>query len=246
MILDILYPKYCYLCNKKGDYICDICKKSFKKNLPECYICRRISPDFRTHAKCKKYKSFERIFIAWEYNNLSSVILKKYKYKGVSNISEKLSSMLTDVIYINNFQKYLSDSIVLPVPSSKQRYNERGFNQVDLIAKSVSKNFNLAYDNTILYRKLQFGHQALRDRKERLSSIDNSFYIKDYSKLKSFKIITLIDDVITTGKTLENIRNLFSRECSFQAVCLFRGKPSYLSFGSSFLTMSKSSVDICL
>jgi ComF family protein len=161
-------------------------------------------------------------------------------------MSEKLSSMLTDAIYANNFQKYLSNSILLPVPSSKQRSNERGFNQVDLIAESISKNFNLVYDNTILYRKFQFGHQALRDRQERLDSADNSFYIKDYSILKSFKTITIVDDVITTGKTLENIRNLFPKEYSFQALCLFRGKPFYSSFGSSFLTKSRSSVDICL
>ncbi|MDD4381937.1 MAG: hypothetical protein PHE21_01160 [Candidatus Dojkabacteria bacterium] len=233
MILNILFPQYCYICGRKGNYICNICRKALKRNLPECYICRRISPNYSTHNNCKKYKSLERVFVGWEYNEMSSIIIKKYKYKCVYDISKILTDMFLDAITNSGFYKYLKDTLLIPVSSSFLRKQDRGFNQTELIAQEMSKRLSINYSNSILRKSIDIGHQSLRDRNERINYKENNFNLNKNINISTFKSITILDDVITTGTTIENVRKLFPRNITVQAICLFRGKPLYSTTISS-------------
>jgi len=90
-LLNFLFPNMCCICKRYGNYICDDCKKLLKRNLPECYICRRLSPQYSSHTQCRKCCSLDNVFVGWEYNHMSSSILKLYKYKNVREISMGLS-----------------------------------------------------------------------------------------------------------------------------------------------------------
>ena len=95
--LDLFYPKYCYVCNKQGEYLCKTCKKIFKRNLPECYVCRKISNGFKTHPECNS-KHLDKVFVCWEYNKESSTILKKLKYRQVTDTSEVLFDFFSECL----------------------------------------------------------------------------------------------------------------------------------------------------
>lgn len=230
-ILDIFFPRSCSICKRKGVYLCERCKKLFKKNLPECYVCRRISSNYKTHAICKKFNSLDYVFVCWKYDSLSSDLLKKYKYKGIYTISEVLLKFLVENFLNSQFKDVITDSLIVNVPVSSVRLHDRGFNQTEEFAKGIARNLDLKYSNDLLMRKTEYGHQSLRDKQEREYNLENEFYIKKGIDIEKFKSVTIVDDVLTTGATLESIVDLvrkhYNKNIQINAICLFRGRPRY-------------------
>ncbi len=232
--LDTIFPKSCAICGKKGSYLCNHCKKLFKRALPECYICRKISPDYKTHYECKeerKENSLNHVFVAWEYNSLSSILLKKYKYNYVQSISHTLIEIFIESIKNSTFDKKLKGTLLTNVPLAKDRLHERGFNQTTEIAKRVAEVFNIPFLEDQIIRKDSYGHQSLRDKDERKEIKEGTFTLRNSLSLDEFSSITILDDVITTGATLEAIslvlRKNVSKDTEINALCLFRGRPYY-------------------
>ncbi len=232
-VLDLLFPKVCSICKRKGNYLCDTCKKLFKRNLPECYVCRSISPNFRTHLPCRNNYSLDHIFVSWEYNSLSSDLLKKYKYNYVYDISPVLSEFFLESILNSNFRDVLKNSLITNIPISSNRLRERGFNQTYDLAKSLSNNLNLDFSPNLLGRKNTEEHQALKDKDERSKISKNDFFIQEVLDISSYQSITIIDDVITTASTLESVskvlKNHYGKELAINAACMFRGRPYFSS-----------------
>jgi ComF family protein len=234
-LLDTIFPKSCSICKKKGDYLCSRCKKLFKRNLPECYICRKLSPSYKTHYECSQGKEdsfLNYVFIGWEYNSLSSIILKKYKYNYVQGISETLVEIFIESIKKSTFERQLLGTILTNVPLTSRRLRDRGFNQTTKIAERVAEAFNIPFAKGLIERKEGSGHQALRDKEEREKIKEDTFALKNSFSPEGYSSITILDDVITTGATLEAIsstlrKNVY-RDMEINALCMFRGKPYYL------------------
>lgn len=230
-ILDVFFPKSCTICKRKGAYLCDKCKKLFKRNLPECYLCRRISSNYKTHNTCKKGNSLNHVFVSWKYDSFSSNIIKKYKYKSVYTVSDVLVKFLIESLSNSSFKEIMKDSLITNVPISTVRLHDRGFNQTEEFAKEIAKFLNLKYSGDLIMRKVEFGHQSLRDKEEREENLEKEFYIKKKIDLEKKKSITIVDDVLTTGATLEaivdTIRESYNTDIDINAICMFRGRPYY-------------------
>jgi ComF family protein len=166
---------------------------------------------------------------------MSSSILRLYKYKNVQDISEVLSVLFIEAIQKSAFANSLKNTLLVPVPISYLRKSERGFNQMEYITNEIGKVFQLDVRSDLLYCKNSNIHQASKNKMERYGSKENPFYIKNSNKSSEFeyKSITLIDDVITTGNTLEKIAQVikihYGMNTVVNALCMFRGKPYYLS-----------------
>lgn len=135
------------------------------------------------------------------------------KYKG----RHKLAGAFAEVIYgrmveelselklMENFTR----PILIPVPLSKKRYRERGFNQAELLCEEImkaDKNKYLRLERNILTKKRDTEHQArIRDRNVRLKNLAGSFAAAQSARGKN---IILIDDVTTTGATLSEARKV--------------------------------------
>ncbi len=242
-IIDILFPEYCLLCGKPGSLICDYCDKKLIPSLPECYKCRRLSSCYRTHTKCLDKYSLSSVFWAWQYNSLSSKFIKTLKYKGASSISDELTDLLVKRIKETKFLQQFEDPLLVPIPLHKKKERERGFNQAFLIGELISKKLNIPIDNNLLFRQIYSRAQAEKDKTQRkfLSEETFVFDINRYENKYHKKDIILIDDVITTGTTLDmagmSIKTI-NKDISVSSVCLFRGKPDYSSESSSTCLIS--------
>jgi len=165
---------------------------------------------------------------------MSSSILKLYKYKNVQDISEVLSNLFIASIQKSSFANVMKDSLLIPVPISNLRKSERGFNQMEYITKKIGEEFQLDVRNNLLYCKNSNIHQASKNKIERYESKENLFYVKSpYGRTQfKYRSITLVDDVITTGNTLEKITAVikihYGMDTVVNALCMFRGKPYYL------------------
>lgn len=234
-ILDILFPKTCSICQRKGTYLCSRCKKLFKRNLPECYICRKLSSNYKTHSECRELSpgsSLDNVFVAWEYNSLTSDLLKKYKYGYVYDMADILSEFFVENIFKSNFPKSFSNTLLTNVPIPNNRLRERGFNQTLKISEAISKYFDVPFSETLLRRKNTYDHQSLKDKGERKYISKEDFIVNSSSNVSNYDSITIVDDVITTGITLEcvsgRLREIFGKELVINGICMFRGRAYYL------------------
>jgi ComF family protein len=166
---------------------------------------------------------------------MSSSILKLYKYKNVQEISKVLSEFFLETILSSTFKKNLENTLLIPVPISKSRMSERGFNQMEYITLEIGRLFKLDVSSNLIFCRNSHEHQASKNKVERYSAKENPFYIdkqKTFS-IKQYSSVTLVDDVITTGSTLEKVADViktrYGRNTIVNALCIFRGKPYYLS-----------------
>lgn len=111
------------------------------------------------------------------------------------------------------FEKIKKYDTIIPVPISKKRLKERGYNQSLLIAKEICKRTNLKIMNNCLIKTKNIIEQSKLNKEERLQNISGVYNLKNKQLLNNKKIL-LIDDIYTTGST--------ANECS---KTLKNGKP---------------------
>jgi len=159
-------------------------------------------------------ESLEWVFPLYDYRHPPvKKAIRLLKYKGKREFAKifaeiiygRIMEELSDFIIFNNFQK----PILMPIPLSKKRIRERGFNQTSLICAELvklDKNQNFILEKNILTKIKNGEHQAnIENRQERLKNIVGSFSVKNPESIKGGNII-LIDDVTTTGATLNEAK----------------------------------------
>lgn len=197
-ILSIFFPTRCVACGKEGADLCENCLFAFPPAVREC--AEWIFPlfDYR-HPGIKK--------TVWS--------LKYNGRKSIANIFAeamygRILEELADLRVMENFHHPL----LLPIPLSPRRFRERGFNQAELICKKLTeldKDLNFALEKNVLYKPRETVHQArIENRAERLKNIVDSFKIGDAKTIKGRNII-LIDDVTTTGATLNEAKKILKQ-----------------------------------
>lgn len=209
MLLDLLFPKYCINCNKTGAYLCQDCTPKITRHLQVCFVCRKYSPFGQTHSYCKALTSFNSVIIATEYKNLVKKALVKIKY-GLNYAI--LNELLTQTLSSHKIQQFLRDQhidLCTEIPMHHYKQNQRGFNQTTLIAQWIEKNYHVPHQSVLT--KTQSTHAQMHlNRNDRLFNLSNTFEIKPNQNLHH-KNILLIDDVTTTGTTLEEAAQLLKK-----------------------------------
>jgi ComF family protein len=220
-IYKILSNDRCIGCSKKGTLLCYNCLNSFEQVLPECYKCRRISTHSKTHNICKYNNSLDQVIVFWKYNEIAKEVIKSIKYRGYTRLTSQLLKQTP------HFLKYLPrDSIYTSVPLHPSKENQRGFNQVDLIAKELAVN---KFIPDLIIRDINTKSQSSLSKDLRKSNVFEIFSInpQHQTTLHIYKNIVLIDDLITTGSTLDSISSLIKERhpnIGVSAIILFRGK----------------------
>ncbi|MFA6353342.1 MAG: phosphoribosyltransferase family protein [Candidatus Paceibacterota bacterium] len=204
-ILDIVFPIKCMLCGKTGVDLCLDCLKE---------------------APGAERESIKWVFPLYDYRHPTikkSLWLLKYKgKKRLANIFaeiiyDKILEELSELSILENFVK----PILIPIPLSSKRYRERGYNQAELICKELIKinhlrhGVNMQLENNILIKIKETEHQArIKNRNIRLKNLIGSFAVKNKEKnlnlIKNRNII-LIDDITTTGATLNEARKILKQ-----------------------------------
>jgi len=198
-ILNVVFPVNCLSCGKEGS---DLCLR-----------CLSDSP-------AAERESANWIFPLFDYRHIpvkKSIWLLKYKSKKrIAGIFAevmygKIIEELSELSVMKNFR----EPILIPIPLSKKRYRERGYNQAELICEKLveidEKNNNFKLEKNTLIKIKETEHQAnIKERRDRLKNLSDSFSVKN-SKMIEGKNIILIDDVTTTGATLSEARKILKQ-----------------------------------
>ena len=151
---------------------------------------------------------FEKHLYTFKYEELIRNLILKYKFE------EKPYLYHSFIYFFDNFQKkYFQNEnydIILSVPISKKRYKLRGYNQSSLIAKGIAASLNIKYENNILIKTKNTQKQSLLNKELRKTNVENSYKVVNEKIIKN-KNLLLIDDIYTTGSTLNECSRMLKK-----------------------------------
>lgn len=210
-VADFLFPKSCTGCGREGDFLCDDCLFAIPaKREHNCPFCRNKTPLGATCLSCARHHALDLLFAATSFRGNKTIesAIHVMKYEFVDALGSPLGRLLTDAV--SRSELPLPDMII-PVPLHPWRLRFRGFNQSSLIAHPLSErlapDLRIPVREDILFRtRFTLPQARSHDAKERKENLRGAFSLtKDRSARSALRgtTIWLIDDVATTGATLE-------------------------------------------
>ncbi|TVZ26452.1 ComF family protein [Gillisia sp. Hel_I_86] len=127
-------------------------------------------------------------------------LIHRLKYRGHQEIGTYLGAWLG--AELAKTDSYRGIDLIIPVPLHKKKLRSRGFNQVEKFGKEIAAALNIEYVDDVLLKTSFSTTQTLKTRIARWGNIEESFVLMNSERIKN-KHILLVDDLITTGATLE-------------------------------------------
>ena len=222
ILLNLLFPKNCLVCEKPGGYLCRRCLKSIPLQQKDfCPICEEVETfSGRVCNVCENTHSkiyLDGVIVSSYYHHpILKELIHRYKYNFLQELSDSLACLLKKkLLSLPEFP--WPDFVFLPVPLHFNRQHWRGFNQSELIIKNLKSqlatdNINVRHSFNLLTRHKDTQPQMkVKSLNLRQKNIANCFSLnKKFSQRLPSKII-LVDDVITTGSTLEECAKVLKK-----------------------------------
>jgi competence protein ComFC len=198
-----LAPPVCIGCNAEGATLCIACSTSEVIPFGErCWQCNMLSPKARTCSSCRRSGSPRSVWIITDYAGLTKELIQKYKFGHQRVASRSIAGLMAKTFkYFNTAQDInQAEYLIVPVPTATNRIRERGFDHAMLLAECLAKYLHLPCSK-VLGRKGQ-SRQVGTKRSERIAQAEKSYFTKNPETIVGRNVL-LIDDVITTGATLQ-------------------------------------------
>lgn len=206
--LDIIYPTLCMNCEmltaSHEDVICFSCQIK----LP--YISDAYG--FKTGIVSERLNQLVPVNIAYSCflsseDNMMQRLIKAFKYGNEIGIGRFLSGLMAE-----NFLQYMQHNqctfdAIIPIPIHISKRKKRGFNQSEIIGQALSEKCNVPLWTEVLIKQSQSESQTLKSRFRRMSELKDQFAIGRYDATLDAQHVLIVDDIITTGATLEKAIN---------------------------------------
>ena len=231
------FSKRGYTCDGCGvevfDYpkrrLCLECENALCKNEKNrCEKCGRATVADGVCLLCKrKLPEFTKGFSPFVYQDLTAILINRFK-NGERHLAYFFAERIAETLRKENVD--LEDGLIVAVPLTKEREEERGYNQAEELAKAVGKILDLPYDFEVLEKTRSAEAQKSLSFNERVENSKGAYHVRKRKAVKGKKIL-LIDDIMTTGATGSEcarvLKNAGAEEVFFAtAVSLIEVKPS--------------------
>lgn len=234
--LDLVFPVSCLNCRKlqtnqsPEKYLCQECfQKISPKTELECAFCSSRSQNGKTCLFCRQDHSLDYLWSAASYeNSIVKKLIWTYKYNFVPGIKTPLLRLLAKFIKQKRidkiFENYRKEILVTAVPLHPLRLNWRSYNQSELLAQELAQKFNLEVNFLTLKKSSNTKPQAeIENKSERIKNAQGVFACSNPEKIKG-KTIILVDDVTTTGSTLDQCAEVLKKSGAEKVIGLVVAK----------------------
>jgi ComF family protein len=201
-VIGLLAPPVCIGCNTEGRTLCASCSVAEIAPFGErCWRCGALSTKARTCHGCRTAGSPRSVWVSTDYDGMAKKLIQKYKFGQQRVAAESLAKLMTETIMRFNSNKDFTglNYLIVPVPTATSRVRERGFDHAALLAKSIA--IELALPCSKALGRLGQARQVGTSRSARLKQAEGSYYVRKPDKISGRNIL-LVDDVVTTGSTI--------------------------------------------
>jgi len=203
------------------DPLCQRCGRSFTSSVavqsatPLCRLCRLDTYAF----------DWARSFAVYSDALFEAIILMKYE--EVTALGKWFASRLSEIA---DFSGTAPPDVIVPVPLHVERRRERGYNQAELIARPLGGHFDVGVDSGLLVRVTPRPPQLLLSRSQRWKSVRGAYATPGGRRVDNLRIL-LVDDVFTTGATLDSCSRVLKKAGAAAVLALTVGRvvPAWLS-----------------
>ena len=196
---DFFFPAHCLICNGAIDdgLVCDDCLDLVVEiGPPLCPRCGRPTKKDRRCRRCKD-QSLDRVRGWGYYQPPLDKIIHQFKYDDRRSIARLLGRKVSTVI--RSDPEYREIDLIIPIPLHKRREKERGYNQSELLAQELGRELHLPVERGLVRIRNNRSQTGLTDQ-ERKENVRGIFRLD--SEIEGLNIL-LVDDVMTTGSTIE-------------------------------------------
>ena len=217
-LLAIVYPQSCRCCGSsvetyENGIACSSCWDStriFSGGESLCAKCGAFQENGRTgdEVRCRQCEDsfFDRAFAAGIYERALAASVLDLKRRP--HLPQRVRTAFLSAMHRADLA---GADLVMPIPLSRKRYLERGFNQAEILATIASRELRLQMIKNALVRKVHTPvHRVAMDKKARDSSVHNAFAVR-FPKLVGDRSIVLVDDVFTSGATVSNCAQVLKK-----------------------------------
>lgn len=216
--LDLIYPPQCIVCGQfDGDYLCQECRESIVRIEPP--ICRRCGVPCEEYLcrECRdRQQRFDYARSAGVFDGALREAIHAMKYRDCRMLAEPIAAIMTEQYARLGLPKTVD--LVIPVPIDRHRMVERGFNQAADIAAALSADLGLRFDDSVLAKPKRTAHQVEISLEERHTNLLGAFRVMKPG-LVVHKGVLLVDDVYTTGSTVNEAADALKNAGASEVVC---------------------------
>jgi ComF family protein len=199
--ISLIYPRICVCCGnslwKHETIVCHACSFRLPKTQFHLEPENPVSRVFHGRVQVESASSY----LLFNKGNKVQRLIHQLKYKGRRDVGIWLGEEYGRVLRNSPF--FTGIDLIIPVPLHKKRLMQRGYNQSDQFATGLSKTMQLPVENKLLVRNRATGTQTRKGRYDRWKNVEDLFSVVRPERITGMHIL-LVDDVITTGATLES------------------------------------------
>ncbi len=196
-VIHFFLPHFCLTCEttdiKENEIICNTCWSK----LPIAPSNDKIMDELKN--KLAGGCHFSGAFSLWQFCPETQTIIHYLKYRTFGNLAERIGKAMAKKLTEN--QRLFKNMLLIPIPLHKTRVRERGYNQSSLLCKAIASETEIPFEDSVLKRVRYTASQTKLTAKERQKNVANAFAVSHREKILN-KTIILVDDVITTGVTM--------------------------------------------
>jgi len=196
----LFFPNHCLGCSNslfKGEEI--LCTRCILE-LPKTRYHEQIENSIKSRLSGRIPLIYAMAFLKFRKTGVVQHLLHQLKYNNHPEVGERLGKLYGKDLVEAGFEKKFD--LIIPVPLHQSRKRRRGYNQSEKFAEGLSHLLQIPCDEKIVERKMKTATQTRKSKIERWENVKDVFQIKQPEKVMGKRVL-LVDDVITTGATLE-------------------------------------------
>lgn len=192
----LLAPHECFNCGQEGSLLCNECATNVLPRIPSrCYRCFRQSLNYSTCPVCRCHSVLKHVWVRTQYNEPAKELVHELKFNFAKDAAQQIARKMYETL-----PQLRADTVIVHVPTASSHVRQRGFDQSALIARELSALTGLHHVHGLgrLGQQRQVGASSTL----RQQQMKNAFRPLSRGAIKG-KQVLLVDDVLTTGSTLE-------------------------------------------
>lgn len=195
MVLDFVYPCYCLACHSKLEPSELLLCRSCWNNLPQ------IPGELEVSTMAHNIEGpiyFSKAISVWEFDPIVQQVIHHLKYQHFQRLAAILGRFMADKLTCLSLPQ---NTLLVPIPLHQTRLRERGYNQSALLCQAIAEQTGFSVEPNLVQRIRYTNSQTTLNVAERRRNVANAFRVAAPAALQE-KLVVLVDDVITTGATM--------------------------------------------